>query len=133
MGTSKPSFTIKQVMTENPHTIAGHESVELAQAKMKEFKCRHLPVLEGGELVGIISDRDLDFALRVDHAEPSELKISEVYTAEPFVVAPNESLKRVCEEMRKGIGSAVIVERDKPIGIFTTTNACAVLADILDE
>ncbi len=48
-----------QVMTRNPDTIGGHEAAIEAVRKMQRFGYRHLPVVQDGKVVGIISVRDL--------------------------------------------------------------------------
>ena len=55
----KPSKRIEEHMTEYPSLANGRTSVLEAQEFMKEMGIRHLPVVENGKIVGIISDRDL--------------------------------------------------------------------------
>src|SRR3954451_6855057 len=54
-------LTMKDVMTAQPVTIGRDQTLATAHALMREHHCRHLPVLEQGELVGILSQRDLYF------------------------------------------------------------------------
>jgi len=49
---------LADVMTRNPDTIAPQESVDDAIRRMDEFGYRHLPVLEGDKVVGVLSLRD---------------------------------------------------------------------------
>lgn len=51
--------TIGEVMTPNPETIKASDSVVLALDMMSKRGFRHLPVMEGGQLYGIVSIRDL--------------------------------------------------------------------------
>jgi CBS domain-containing protein len=56
----EPSKTrVGDVMTADPDTIEGSEPVVEAIRRMDEFSYRHLPVVERGRLIGIISWRDL--------------------------------------------------------------------------
>ena len=50
---------VKEIMTENPATATELMSVAEALGLLYELDVRHLPVVRGRELVGIISDRDL--------------------------------------------------------------------------
>ncbi len=50
---------VKDIMTENPVTATELMSVAEAMGLLYELDVRHLPVVRGSELVGIISDRDL--------------------------------------------------------------------------
>ncbi len=60
---------IGQVMTRNPDTIAGDEAAIEAVRKMQRFGYRHLPVVNGAQVVGIISVRDLYAAVLDELAE----------------------------------------------------------------
>ena len=59
---------IGQVMTRNPDTIGGDEAAIEAVRKMQRFGYRHLPVVQGSQVVGIISVRDL-YAAVLDELE----------------------------------------------------------------
>jgi predicted transcriptional regulator len=54
-----PEATVEQWMTRSPERIAMHQSLASAQKRMVDLGVRHLPMLDGGQLVGVISDRDL--------------------------------------------------------------------------
>lgn len=53
--------TLGEVMTPDPDTIDGSEPVIEAIRRMDEFSYRHLPVMEGGKILGVVSWRDLPF------------------------------------------------------------------------
>ena len=48
-------------MTTTPHSIGGEQTLETASRMMREHHIRHLPVLHGGKLLGVLTDRDLKF------------------------------------------------------------------------
>ena len=50
---------VREVMTPMPHVALVRDSIRTVLSKLAEADVRHLPVLEGGALVGIVSDRDL--------------------------------------------------------------------------
>lgn len=52
-------MTARELMTENPVTISPRATVAEAWDLMREMEVRHLPVIEAGAVVGIVSDRDL--------------------------------------------------------------------------
>jgi acetoin utilization protein AcuB len=55
---------VKEIMTTRPFCVEKTESIQMALGKMVEYDIRHLPVTESGNLVGIVSDRDIrDYAL----------------------------------------------------------------------
>jgi len=51
--------TVRQVMTEDPLTVAPNDSLETCMTLMKRHSFRHLPVCAGRELKGVISLRDI--------------------------------------------------------------------------
>ena len=112
-------------MTPSPHSIGFDQSVETAQTLMRRYNIRHLPVQCAGELIGIVSDRDIKFALAWERNPERQLSVEDVYIPDPFVVAPTTPLENVVAVMAEGkIGSALVLENKKLVGIFTTTDAC---------
>ena len=123
---------LKEAMTPLPHSIGSVQTVAVAKKMMKEYNVRHLPVQERGQLIGVISERDIYFADRLQPEDPDSLQASDICTPDPDVFSPEDSLKAVSATMaEKGFGCALVVEDDKLVGIFTTTDACRVLSDSL--
>ena len=58
-GLSPTSTLVGQVMTQNPVVVDAHSTVEQCLRIMQQAKCRHLPVVSAGALVGMVSIRDL--------------------------------------------------------------------------
>jgi acetoin utilization protein AcuB len=119
-------------MTRSPHSIGLDQPLEKAHALMREHHIRHLPVLHGGQLVGILSDRDLAFIEALRDVEPQKVSVEEAMTPMPYTVARNTPLAAVAREMaERRYGSAVVMEADHVMGVFTTTDALRALADAL--
>ena len=53
------SLAVREVMATHPITVRPHETARHAYQLMRDNRFRHLPVMEDGRLVGILSDRDL--------------------------------------------------------------------------
>ena len=51
--------TVRECMSPSPVTVNGNRPLALAQSLMREHGIRHLPVLEGGKVVGLLSERDV--------------------------------------------------------------------------
>ena len=123
---------IDAVMTPSPHSIGAEQQLSKARKMMQELNVRHLPVRAGGQLVGILSDRDIEFALRVDAASAERLTVHDACTADVYVVEPGSFVADIASRMaRERIGCAVVEHQGKLLGIFTTTDACRVLASAL--
>src|SRR5262249_46691997 len=89
----------------------------------------HLPVLERGEIVGVLSQRDLYFMESIPGADIEKDKVSDAMTEDSYVVAPDTPLAEVAATMaERHVGSAVVVERARVIGIFTATDALRILS-----
>jgi acetoin utilization protein AcuB len=125
---------IKMVMTASPMTVEHSDSVLKAQQLMSERRFRHLPVMKNGELVGILSDRDINLALVANHGMVTSdgLLVEDVCTLDAFQVDVNAPLDEVVIEMgEKQIGSVLVTDGGRLAGIFTATDACKYLGKCL--
>lgn len=130
---SKAEPVIQKFMTFQPHAVESSETVENASKLMRDLKIRHLPVMETGRVKGIISDRDIKMAFALIDADPHLLLVKDICHDDPYVVDPDTKLSLVVRTMAdKGYGSAIIVQNEKLVGIFTTVDACRALAAVLE-
>lgn len=121
-------------MTVSPHTIGSEQTLEKAEKIMAEFRIRHLPVLDGGKLVGILSDRDLKRVESFKDVDPRKVKVSEAYSEEPYTVSPKAPLNEVCDEMANHkYGSVLVMDNHKLVGIFTWVDALRALNSLLES
>lgn len=126
------TLLIKSVMHANPHSIGFDETLADAKSLMKEHNIRHLPVRRAGKVIGILSDRDIDFAMRIDRKEAHEIKVDDALTEEPYTVTPSTPVHQVATTLsHMKYGSVLIIEDNNLKGIFTTTDACRLLGEIL--
>lgn len=124
-------LTMKDVMTEQPVTVGRQQTLAVAHEMMRENRCRHLPVLEHGELVGVLTQRDLYFLETIAGVDMATDKVDDAMSSDAYAVGPDVGVQDVCAEMsRNKYGCAVVIERDRVIGIFTATDALAVLAGL---
>jgi len=125
---------IAELMTGAPYCIDANDTVQNAKNMMARHAIRHLPVLDEGDLVGIVSDRDVKLAQAVS-ADPDfhgSARIADVYRASPYTVSPGTPAHEVLATMaERGIGSALIAEEGRVLGIFTTIDACREFARFL--
>lgn len=127
------TLVIRAFMTASPETIAADLTLDQARDRMFQLQARHLPVVENGELVGILSDRDVRLAEALD-GDLGRLLVRRAMSPVPFTCGPEAHLHAVAAEMaRHKYGSAIIVDPAHPghvLGVFTTTDALAALAQI---
>lgn len=129
---SKP--TIKRAMTPFPYSVDIAAPIGEAQAFMREHKIRHLPVTEDGVLIGVVSDRDIKLLLGpdFDYPDPSELTVRDAMVLETYVVDIDTPLAAVARHMAEHrVGSALVTKKGKLAGVFTSTDACRALAELL--
>ena len=125
---------IKSVMTPFPYSIDIDAPIDEARAFMLKQNIRHLPVIAGGKLAGIISDRDIKLYLGpdLDYPQAKETRVRDVYLAKPYVVDLNEALDNVLVAMaERHIGSVLVTRDSKLAGLFTATDACRTFAEHL--
>ena len=123
---------VSQFMTKNPHCIARGVPLHEAHRLMRARHVRHLPVLDEQRLVGIVSERDLYLLETLRSVDPGKEPVCEAMTEHPFTVTPDTPLRTVLEEMRrKKYGSAVVVENNAVVGIFTRSDALRALEGLL--
>ncbi len=124
--------TVREFMTPFPHTIGIDQSLAKAEKMMLEHGVQHLPVLAGGKLVGILSDRDIKLVESFRDVDPEKTMVAEAFTPDPYVVSPNDFLAEVCREMEAHhYGSALVCEGEKLVGIFTWIDALRALNQVL--
>ena len=130
---SKSIPLIQKYMTTTPHSVGREQPLSTAQSLMKQHKIRHLPVMSDGQLVGILSDRDLKLAMSLQGVDPEVCKVGEIANEEAFLVKPDSKLDEVSRMMAdKKIGSVLVVDHHRLVGIFTTIDALQALSELLE-
>lgn len=128
-----PNEPIDDHMSALRFSIGSDQPMADAASKMREHHIRHLPVLHGGRLVGILSDRDLAMVESLPGVDPHTVVVGEAMTQDPYAVPPGTPVAQVLREMAEHkYGTAVVMDADKPIGIFTTVDALRLCAKLLD-
>ena len=122
-------------MTPFPHSVDVDAPLADAHRMMREGHFRHLPVTSGTNIAGILTDRDIKLVLGPEFGSPDEreLSVRDAYVQEPCVVPASTPLATVARTMAEHhIGSAIVTKNDKLVGIFTVTDACRALAQLLE-
>lgn len=129
---SKAIPKIQKYMTTTPHTVRPDLNLADAQKLMREHHIRHLPVLEGGTLRGILTQRDVHLIETLKDVDPRNVSVEDAMSQDVYTVSPDSSLDEVAAHMAEHrLGSAVVVQNDKVVGIFTAVDGLAALAELL--
>jgi acetoin utilization protein AcuB len=119
-------------MTTSPLTIGSDQTLAHAHALLREHRIRHLPVLRGGELVGMLTERDLALIETLKDVDPHKILVEDAMSQSVFGVSPDHAIDDVVSEMAaKKLGSAVVMQNGKVVGIFTTVDVCSAFAELL--
>ncbi|MCA9683791.1 MAG: CBS domain-containing protein [Myxococcales bacterium] len=120
--------TVGDCMSQNPVTIPADLSLADAYERMLEHGIRHLPVLDDGHVVGLVSERDLALVTGIPGVDKNRVEVREAMSEHPYIVAPGTLLEEVVATMwDKKIGSAVVMDGGKLVGIFSVVDALAML------
>lgn len=129
---TKPIPTIQKFMTTSPHSIGKDQTLARAHEVLREHHIRHLPVLEAGQLIGMLTHRDLALVEALADVDAKLVTVADAMSTEVYSVSPDARLDEVVLEMaEKKYGSAVVVQNHKVVGIFTTVDACRALGELL--
>jgi acetoin utilization protein AcuB len=120
-------------MTREPYRVASSASLEEARSIMKRHDIRHLPVMEGEKLLGIVGENDVRIVEAVPGANLDTIEVRRVLTA-PSCVWAETSLDEVAETMARNKLDCVVVLGGHGVqGIFTSCDALRALGDVLQR
>lgn len=123
---------ISRYMTRQPWTIERSATLTAAHQLMRRHAIRHLPVMDAGKLVGIVSERDLHLIETLPDSDPDDVTVDDAMTETVYVVAPTDDVSEVVDRMAAGkFGSAVVMQDQSVEGIFTSIDALQVLSHVL--
>lgn len=106
---------VGEVMTRKVETVAASESAERALSRMRTRRIRHLVVMRGKKLVGVVSDRDVGFA--------KDRTVEDVMTAHAVSATADMTVRKAANLLRgRGIGCLPVMEGGDLVGIVTTTD-----------
>lgn len=89
---------------------------------------RHLVVLGDGDIVGVLSNRDISVALAVPGADRKKLTVRDAMSERPYMCPENTPISEVAQVMEAHRwGCAIVVDGSEAVGVFTTTDALRAL------
>ena len=133
---------VVDIMTRDPLTVTPVETIGQADELMTTNRIRQVPVVQGNELVGIVTDRDIRSFLSGSLLESGEARekalnteVREIMTTEPITVSPDDDLQEAVELMidEKIGGIPVVDEAEGLVGIVTYVDVLRCFLNRLQE
>lgn len=123
---------IRMFMTMAPVAVGQEQTLAFAQSLMKQHGVRHLPVIDAqGCVIGVLSQRTMQLVARRWDLDDTRLPVDALTHHDVYTVPPEAPLDAVCATMAENrYGCAIVVQDKRPIGMFTTTDACGALASL---
>lgn len=131
---------VRDCMTANPRTIEPGATLEEAFGLMRALRIRHLPVVDGPTLVGIITWTDLMGTFASSWTAPRSrasaaarnARVASVMTRDAFTITPDAPVEVAARLLReRKIGSLPVVDRQKLVGIVTESDLFDTLVHLL--
>jgi len=113
--------TVGELMTRDPVMVEPDATVKEAARMMRDRDIGAVLVADRGQLVGVLTDRDIVVRGIAEKGDPSSTKVMDIVSKEVETVKPNDSVDKAVKKMRsKAMRRIPVVdERGKPVGIVT--------------
>ena len=111
---------VRHAMTESPTTASPDMNAADAAALMKQYDVGVIPIVEGEELVGLVTDRDLVLRVIAERQIPTEVRIGDIVTRSPVTVSPDTRISEAREVMAEHkVRRLPVVKNDRLVGILS--------------
>jgi acetoin utilization protein AcuB len=133
---------VRDLMETDVLTLECSDSLDLVDDLMTLGRIRHMPILSDGQLVGLVSQRDLfraaissvlNLRRSAEREWLAKISVREVMTTHVFTIAPDATMRSAVELMlAKKIGCLPVVEHGKVVGLLGESDCLRHLARLLD-
>lgn len=123
---------VREIMSTNIEVVDRNDNLRTVEERMATKHLRHLPVLEQGEIVGLVTQRDLfkaaqssamGYGEKAQQAYLQSVRVKEIMTYPVVTITPDTSVATAADMMiTKGIGCLPVVDDQKLIGMVTKTD-----------
>jgi CBS domain-containing protein len=124
------SKTVADVMTANPSTVTRLATATDAAKLMLEQDVGSVPVVDNGNLIGIVTDRDIALRVVAEGRDPTATHVAEIATPEPRAADPGETLEFAYERMAAWrVRRLPVVEGERLVGMLSQADLVHELKD----
>ena len=111
---------VRHAMTESPVTAKPDMNAADAAGLMKQFDTGVIPIMEGEELVGLVTDRDLVMRVLAERQPPEQILLGDILTKSPVTISPDARVSEAREVMAEHkVRRLPVVKNDKLVGILS--------------
>jgi CBS domain-containing protein len=125
-------MSVREIMATDIEVVDRNDTLRTVEERMTTKQLRHLPVLEQGEIVGLVTQRDLfkaamssamGYGAKAQQAYLQSVRVKEIMVYPVVTVAPDTAVAAAVDLiLTKGIGCLPVVEGTRLIGIVTKTD-----------
>lgn len=116
----------REVITVGPSTPIA-EALDLA----RHNDIRHLAVVEGDRVVGVVTEKDVRLALGAD-GTPADATVGDIMTTPPITTAPDTPVETAAQTLiRNRIGCLPVVEGEALVGILTESDLLRAFVELM--
>ncbi len=109
---------VSEIMTREPSTLRPASTIGEAATIMRQDDCGSVPIVEGGRLVGIITDRDIVLRVLAGGRDPKTTHVSDAMTADPVTVGPDTTVDEARKVMaERQVRRLPVVEGGRLVGL----------------
>jgi CBS domain-containing protein len=119
-GAKNMSILVRHAMTESPQTIKLDASAADAAGLMRQLDVGVIPIADGEELKGLVTDRDIVVRVIAERKEPNSVPVGDIMTKKVATVTPDMQLSEAREIMEKHkVRRLPVVKDEKLVGILS--------------
>jgi CBS domain-containing protein len=112
--------TVEQIMTRDPRTVDASDTVIDAARVMRDNDIGDVVVMDGGQITGIVTDRDIVVRGVAEGRDPESTHVSDVCTTGVETIEPEASVEDAVSRMReKDIRRLPVAKHGRPVGIVS--------------
>jgi len=134
---------VHEIMSTDIEVVDRNDNLRAVEERMAAKRLRHLPVVEGGEIVGIVTQRDLfkgamssamGYGEKAQKAYLQSVRVKEIMVYPVVTVSPDMAVEAAAEIIiQQGIGCLPVVQDTKLVGIVTKTDLLRCLRTLSAE
>lgn len=132
---------VKEVMSENPVTIGPAAKLRVVNKLMKANKIRHVPVMKNGKLIGIVTEKDIRYAMipekipgkkvpqgwNLDH-----LKVQDIMTKKAITISQETQVEEAARIIYSNkIGALPVMKNAKLVGIISVMDILGIFIEMM--